>query len=216
MLGEQIRDWSIAQRRFSDLPLIGPRSLNSGLDIGPAYYWVLWAGRVLLTPVVGPLPHTGGWVVAVFATIADGVLLAALWRRLGSFWLAAGIIVFAATAPPDASLSAVVWNPPIAAAFAKLAMASVLWPGRATIGRSIATVVFVLGAVQCHSSGVLVAIPLLGWTLWALARDRGMRAVATVALATVCWASAPGRRRTSVNHRHRARPVRRTLASWRV
>lgn len=193
MLGEQIRDWSIAQRRFGDLPLIGPRSLNSGLDIGPAYYWVLWAGRVLLTPLIGPLPHTGGWVVAVFATIGDGVLLAALWRRLQSFWLAAAIVAFAATAAGDASLSAVVWNPPIAETFAKLAMATVLWPGRTTLLRSLATLLLAIGATQCHSSGVLIAVPLVSWTLWILARERGARAVTTVllvaALSLGAWAS---------------------------
>lgn len=185
LLGEQVRDWSIAQRRFFDLPPIGPRSVTSGLDIGPVYYWWLWAGRVVLTPVLGPLPHTGGWAVALLSTCADAVLLVALFRRLQSWWLAAGIVVLGATGAPGASLSAVIWNPPVAEAFAKLATASVLWPGPTTLRRAIVTLVLAVCAVQSHVSGVLVGIPLATWSLFRLGREQGMRALVTAGLVGV-------------------------------
>lgn len=182
LLAEQERDWSIAQRVFADLPWVGPRSVTSGIDIGPVYYWFLWAGRVLLGPFFGFLPHTGGWAIAIFETLSDGVLLVALWCRLGSWGLAAAIVVFGATGALGASLSAVVWNPPVAEAFAKLATASVLWPGASSVARSALTTVLAVCAVQCHVSSVSIAIPLVGWSLWALGRARGLGAMATAAL----------------------------------
>lgn len=193
LLGEQVRDWGIAQRNFTDLPLIGPRSANSGLDIGPVYYWLLWAGRVLLVPLLGPLPHTGGWVVAAFQALGDGVLIVALTRVLGSWWLAAGAVVLVATTMLDASLSAVVWNPPLAEALAKLATAALIWPGTPSIGRATLTVALALAAVQCHITAVFVAVPLIVWSLYRVWRARGTAALAASAafavVAIVSWAS---------------------------
>lgn len=191
LLGEQIRDWSIALRPFYDLPRIGPRSINSGLDIGPVYYWCLWAFRVLSQPLLGILPHVGGIAQALFVTLSDGVLLVALAWRLQSWWLAATIVVFAATAPADASLSSVIWNPPIAVAFTKLATAMVLWPGSVSLSRAAIAVVFAVFAVQCHSSAVIAAIPLIGWTLWTVTRTHGVRGAGVVltagAVALATW-----------------------------
>lgn len=193
LLGEQVRDWGIAQRHFADLPLIGPRSVNSGFDIGPVYYWVLWAGKQVFTPLLGPLPHVGGWVVASAQAIGDAVLVAVLSRTLRSFWLAAAVVVLAGTTTLDASLSAVVWNPPIAEAFAKLTIASVLWPSPPTTGRSILTLVLALCSVQCHATAIFVAAPASAASLFGLLRGRGivsMGAAASVAGAgTVAWAS---------------------------
>lgn len=193
MLGEQVRDWGIAQRNFTDLPLIGPRSANSGLDIGPIYYWLLWAGRKLLVPVIGALPHTGGWTVAAFQTLADGVLIAALTRAIGSWWLAASAVVLVATTTLDASLSAVVWNPPLAEAFVKVATATLLWPGAPSIGRSILVLALAIGAVQCHSTAIFVAMPIVACTLYRLLCTRGIAAVvasaAFGAVLIVLWVS---------------------------
>ena len=50
LLGDQIRDWGIALRPFSDLPLVGPPTHVRGYTIGPAFYWILWAIRVTLGP----------------------------------------------------------------------------------------------------------------------------------------------------------------------
>lgn len=191
LLSEQIRDWSIAQRPFRDLPWIGPRSPNSGLDIGPVYYWCLWALRALSEPVLGVLPHIGGIAQAVFVTASDGVLLLALARRLQSWWLAATIVVFGATAAPDASLSAVIWNPPIAVAFTKLATASVLWPGPVGPWRAATTIVLAVFATQCHPSAIIAAIPLVAWTLWVVTRAHGLRgagvALAAGVVALAAW-----------------------------
>lgn len=151
---------------------------------------MLVGGPRRLESGIGTAASPGGWAIALLETLAAGVLLLALSWRLGSWWLAAGIVVFGATAPPGPNLSAVIWNPPVAEAFAKLTTASVLWPGPATLGRSIVTLVLAIGAVQCHVSGVLVAIPLVGYSLWRLGQERGARplAVATV-LGMACLAA---------------------------
>ena len=53
LLGDQIRDWSIALGSLSELPLVGPPTHVRGYTIGPAFYWILWAIRV----TVGHLGH---------------------------------------------------------------------------------------------------------------------------------------------------------------
>jgi hypothetical protein len=37
LLGDQIRDWAIALRPFSELPLVGPPTHFCGYTIGPAF-----------------------------------------------------------------------------------------------------------------------------------------------------------------------------------
>jgi hypothetical protein len=60
MLGDQIRDWAIALRPFSELPLVGPPTHVGGYTIGPAFYWILWILRVTFGPWFDNLPHAGG------------------------------------------------------------------------------------------------------------------------------------------------------------
>ena len=60
LLGDQIRDWAIALRPFSELPLVGPPTHVGGYTIGPAFYWILWLLRVLFGPWFDNLPHAGG------------------------------------------------------------------------------------------------------------------------------------------------------------
>ena len=50
MLGEQTRDWRIALGGITELPLVGAPSTAGGRGLGPAYYWLLWIGRVTLGP----------------------------------------------------------------------------------------------------------------------------------------------------------------------
>lgn len=93
LLGEQVRDWSIALRNFADLPLVGPRSVTSGLDIGPVYYWCLWAGHVVLSPALGPLPHPAAgplrcskhWPPVSCCSRSRGGWDRGGWRRASSF-----------------------------------------------------------------------------------------------------------------------------------
>ena len=126
LLGDQIRDWAIALRPFSDLPLVGPPTHVGGYTIGPAFYWILWILRVLFGPWFDNLPHAGGIGQAALQSAADALLLVAIWRRTGSPWVALATVVIIATAAFDVSLASLVWNPPMGAALAKLAMAAVL------------------------------------------------------------------------------------------
>ena len=64
MLGEQARDWTIALGSLTDLPLLGAPSTAGGRGLGPAYYWLLWLGRVVIGPFTDNLPHAGGITVA--------------------------------------------------------------------------------------------------------------------------------------------------------
>ncbi len=107
MLGEQTRDWTIALGGLTDLPLTGAPSTAGGRGFGPAYYWLLWIGRVTIGPFLDNLPHAGGITVALLQSIADTWLLIA-------------------SAPFDIAISSVIWNPPVSAALIKMATASAL------------------------------------------------------------------------------------------
>src|SRR5262245_22513486 len=71
LLGDQIRDWAIALRPFTDLPLVGPPTHVGGYTIGPAFYWILWLIRVTIGPFFNNLPHAGGIGQAALQSAAD-------------------------------------------------------------------------------------------------------------------------------------------------
>src|SRR5262245_4338819 len=126
MLGDQIRDWSIALRPFTELPLVGPPTHVGGYTIGPAFYWILWAIRVVVGPWFDNLPHAGGIGQAAVQSAADAMLLIAIWRRTNSPWIAWATVLLVATASFDLSLAALVWNPTMGTALAKIATAAIL------------------------------------------------------------------------------------------
>ena len=171
MLGEQTRDWTIALGGLSELPLAGAPSTAGGRGFGPAYYWLLWIGRVTIGPFLDNLPHAGGITVAVLQSIADTWLLVALWDRV-HWGLALAMCLLIASAPFDIAISSVIWNPPVSAALIKMATASALSirppaPLRGlgetgSSGRSVAlTAALAWMAVQAHLSAVFVAAPML-------------------------------------------------------
>ena len=83
--------------------------------MGPAYYWLLWIGRVDDRAFMDNLPHAGGVTVALLQSIADVWLFLALSRRV--HWvLALAMCLLIASAPFDIAISQVIWNPPVAAA----------------------------------------------------------------------------------------------------
>ena len=127
--GDQIRDWAIALGPWHDLPLSGTPSTVGGRATGPVFYWTLWLIRIVVGPATGNLPHAGGIGLSIIQSLADGVLLMAIWSRLGSLVLALAIVLAGATSPFDLALSATIWNPPLAVALVKLAMAAVLAAG---------------------------------------------------------------------------------------
>lgn len=161
MLGEQTRDWAIALGGITELPLTGAPSTAGGRGFGPAYYWVLWLGRVIFGPFADNLPHAGGFWVALLQSIADTWLLVVLWRRVSPF-LAVAMCLILSTAPFDIAISSVIWNPPVAAALIKMATAMALSLGDAPARWKIGvTVLLAWMAVQTHLSALFVAAPLL-------------------------------------------------------
>jgi hypothetical protein len=132
---------------------------------------MLWLGRVTIGAFMDNLPHAGGVTVALLQSIADAWLFLALSRRV--HWvLALAMCLLIASAPFDIAISQVIWNPPVAAAFIKMATASALTlspttPLRGSVetssrGGSVAlTAALAWMAVQCHLSGLFVAAPLL-------------------------------------------------------
>lgn len=174
LLGEQIRDWSVALGPWSDLPLSGTPSTVGGTSLGPVYYWTLWVIRVILGPLFDNLPHAGAVGLAVIQSAADVALLYALWRHTSSLVLATAVVLLEATASYDMALTATLWNPPLAVALVKLALALFLRtaesPSRWRMG---ATVSIAWLAVQAHSSALFFFAPLTAWFILreALARE---------------------------------------------
>ena len=184
--GDQVRDWALALGPFADLPRSGVPSTAGGTTLGPAYYWFLWVDARIAHPLIGSLPHAGGFGVAFLQSAADAVLLLALFRRLHSPLLAIVIVVAVATSGYDASLSSTIWNPPVATACAKIAIALVLWNRDVTLARAVLVGLASWIAVQCHTAGFIVAIPVIAWMIAVPAWAGDWRAVgARVGLITI-------------------------------
>ncbi len=158
MLGDQIRDWTIALGSFRDLPLIGPPTHIGGYTLGPAFYWILWAIRIVVGPWFEYLPHGGGIGQAILQSAADSLLLVAVWKRTGSMWVAIATVLLVASASYDLCLAALVWNPMLGSALAKTAMALVLfgWPEQSRLGVAV-TMAVAWCAVQSYTGTIFVA-----------------------------------------------------------
>jgi hypothetical protein len=196
LYADQIRDWQIALRRFSDLPLVGPPSLAGGNTAGPVYYWVLWAIARLLGPFFDGLPHAGGIGVAALESVGDAVLFHALARRLRSIPAALSIVLVVATAPPDAAVSATIWNPPVAIALSKIGVGLALLRGLDCLGPVLLVTAISWMAVQAHTTTLPVTLAVLAyaltpyrdgvWDLRAAAR-RCAAAIVMIAVLQVPW-----------------------------
>lgn len=161
MLGEQTRDWTIALGGLTDLPLVGAPSTAGGRGFGPAYYYLLWLGRVTLGPFMDNLPHAGGITVALLQSIGDAWLFLALSRRI--HWaLALATCLLIASGPFDIAISSVIWNPPVSEALIKMAIATALTLHAASPAwHTVLAAALAWTAVQAHLSAVFVAAPLL-------------------------------------------------------
>ena len=187
MLGDQIRDWRIALGPFSELPLVGPATHVGGYTIGPAFYWILWAIRVIVGPWFDNLPHGGGIGQAMAQSAADALLLVAVWRRTGSVWIALAAVILVATSAYDLSLAALVWNPMMGGALAKIATALVLlgWPFRSLIGVAV-TAAVAWSAVHSYTGAIFttagVFVAILTGLLAGGEHARAARSAAVIAL----------------------------------
>jgi hypothetical protein len=182
--GDQLRDWDVVLRGVAGLPLGGVPSSAGGATVGPAYYWILWFIARLVGPAFDYLPHAGGLGISLLQSLSDIVLAWALRRRTGSLTVALAVVLLPASSVRDAVFSSTIWNPPVAEALLKLAIASVLADG----GQSRAAAAFIAltawAAVQCHTAGVLVAAPLLTWMAIAPALA-GQRRASAVRVAVI-------------------------------
>jgi len=179
MLRDQIRDWDLALGPFTELPLVGPATHVGGYTIGPAFYWILWMIRVIAGPWFSNLPHAGGIGQAAVQSAADALLLVAIWRRTSSVWTAVATVLLLSTAAYDIALSALVWNPMMGAALAKLATALVLfdWPLRSMSGVAV-TGALAWSAVHCYTGAVFTALGVfISIVAGRLAAGRGREAV---------------------------------------
>ena len=195
LLGDQVLYWNIALRPWRDLPLGGGPSSVGGTTIGPAFIWTMWGIRHVIGPWTSYLPHAGGIGLSMIQSIADALLALAIWKRFGSLPLALAITLFAATAPEDMSLSASIWNPPLAVAFVKISIACVLAAGPdGTIWWAAGASAAAILAVQCHSSAVFFAAPVivsLSLREWLAGRRVRLVTTACISLATVLLLESP-------------------------
>ena len=191
LLGDQMRDWDIVLRPFWDLPLVGPPTHVHGYTIGPAFYWILWAIRVTVGPWLQNLPHAGGIGQAVLQSAADSLLLVAIWRRLGSMWIALAVVIVEATAPFDLSLAATIWNPTMGTMLAKVTTALMLlnWH-RGSVAKAAIAFGVALMAVHAYTGAVYVLVAVFAAGLidpW-LAGDRRLLTRNAIVMAAVVFA----------------------------
>jgi hypothetical protein len=193
--GDQMRDWQVALRPLSSLPLSGVSSTVGGTTIGPIYYWILWCVARVVGPFVDYLPHAGGIGVASLQSVADVILFLALCARLQSLPTALLIVLTVATSGYDATLSSTIWNPPVAVAFVKVALAALLW--RSPLSKAAALIVVGSGwlALQCHTTSVVVVAPAIAWVLlgplvnrrWRVAASRLGMVAGVIVLLQIPW-----------------------------
>lgn len=159
LLGDQMRDWAIAMRPLTDLPLIGPATHVHGYTVGPAFYWILWGIRVIVGPWFSNLPHAGGMGQAALQSAADTLLFAAIWRRTQSPWVAIATVVVLATASFDLALAAVIWNPVVGSTLAKMATALILldWHRRSPAAVAL-TAALAWSAVHTYTGAIFVTV----------------------------------------------------------
>jgi hypothetical protein len=188
LLGDQIRDWEIVLQPLTRLPLVGPPTHVHGYTLGPAFYWILWAIRVTVGPWFQNLPHAGGIGQAILQSAADGLLLVAIWRRIGSMWIALATVIIIATAPFDLSLAAIVWNPTMGSALAKAATALTLlnWH-RGSTAQAVAMCAVAWMAVHSYTGAIYVAVAVYATALIdpLLTRDRKTAIRNAVAIGSV-------------------------------
>ncbi len=176
LLGDQIRDWSIALGELEELPLVGPSSVAGGYLIGPSFYWFLWLSRVLLGSFFENLPHTGALAIAALHAGADALLFRALWVRLGSVTLALAPVVLLISGPYDLSLATAMWAPIWAVAFTKLGVALLLLYGMSGSAWLVGTAVGASWlALHGHLGPIYVVGPSVAWPLIQSLRLDGWR-----------------------------------------
>ena len=186
MLGDQIRDWSIALGPIESLPLVGPATHVHGYTIGPAFYWILWSIRVVVGPWFQNLPHAGGIGQALLQSGVDALFAIAVWKRTRSPWLGLTAVVLLATAPFDLALSATIWNPVVGSTLAKAATALILldWH-RGSLVRVGITAAITWSAVHAYTGTIFVALSVFAALLLEECLRRDWRALGRRSLVVI-------------------------------
>lgn len=213
LYGDQVRDWEIALRSFSDLPLVGPPSLAGGNTAGPIYYWILWAIARVIGPFCDHLPHAGGIGISLLQGAGDVAIFHGLRRRLRSAPLALAIVLLVSTSGPDATISATIWNPPVAMALMKIGLAVAMLRG-VSDARSLALVAAILWlGVQAHTTVLPVAAAVLGWAVISVPTWRAIAARAAVVAGTIAVLQVPWLIDRSQSHLPIDTPMDRSIIS---
>ena len=103
------------------------------------------------------------------------------------------MVVILATSGPDATISATIWNPPVAMALMKVGLALVMTVGVGDARSMILTSTILGLAVQAHTTVLpVVATVLLWWAVlsaptWPSVAARAVQAAATIALLQAPW-----------------------------
>jgi hypothetical protein len=162
LLPSHIRDWSIALGSLLDLPLGGTPGQDGGHTLGPAFYWILWIFRVVVGPWFDNLPHAAAIGQAMLQSAADALLLTAIWRRSGSWWMALATVGVTVAVSYDLFRSTIPWNSMMAFALAEIATALVLFGTPIRSGTSVAaTVAIAWCALQCSTEAIFTTAAVL-------------------------------------------------------
>ena len=191
LLFDQIRDWDLALKPFRELPLVGPATHVGGYTIGPAFYWILWTIRVVVGPWFDNLPHAGGVGQAILLSGTDVLFLCAVWRVTRSVWVALASIVLLSTASFDLNLAAVIWNPVVGSALARMVTAVILFEWHRKSAFHVAlTAALAVAAVHAYTGAVFVAVSVLAVLVVEPftrgSAHEGRRNIWVVALAILC------------------------------
>jgi hypothetical protein len=162
MLGDQILYWRIAFLPWNELPIGGGPTSVGGTTLGPVFVWTVWAIKQVFGPLVDNLPHAGGIGLSVIQSAADAFLFIAIWSRFASPALALFVTLLVASAPFDISLTATIWNPPLAVAFIKTSIAFLLLSDcDRPIRWGVASNATAILALQSHSSSIFFVVPAI-------------------------------------------------------
>jgi len=185
LFGDQIRDWRIAARAFSDLPLVGTPRVDGGTSFGPVYYWVLWLIYHTIGPWFDYLPHAGGYGLSILHASAESFLLYAMIEFGIAMPVALTASLILTSLPMESFLSATIWNPGLSASFA---MSGVGWFLLRVKAMNAWNFLLISGlsifAVQSHTPALFMAVPLViaAAKAW---RDQGGNRVWWLALGLV-------------------------------
>jgi hypothetical protein len=195
LLGDQVRDWDLALKPFRELPRVGTPTSQGGFCLGPIFYWTLWFIRITIGPFYENLPHAGGIGLAAIHSIADAILLLAIFKRGIPIVASVAIMLVLVSSPFETSLSGTIWNPGLSVSFVELAIAFFLMiPNSHWALKTLTTSTAAWLAVQSHTQAIFVALSLLVYLIvegWIVAGPRAALKRALIIIAVIAVLQIP-------------------------